>query len=193
MGLAVLGLGILALLDQIPGVAIAAEPRHYVALAVTIIGVGLLVGAVWGRARWLIVVAVILVPTLFFASFLELDWDFEAWETTHAPVTFTELDRTYSQDAGSMVVDLTQLPWDGEDIEVRVTMDVGSVSVLLPPDVAVTGAAMVDLGSVSAFGRESGGIGTAGLSFDEPGTSGSVDLDVNLDLGEIEVRRGVSR
>ena len=38
---------------------------------VTIIGVGLIVGAFAGRARWLILVAVVLIPTLLFSPVFE--------------------------------------------------------------------------------------------------------------------------
>jgi phage shock protein PspC (stress-responsive transcriptional regulator) len=189
VGLAILGMGVLALLDQIPGLAIEAEPRHYVALAVAIIGIGLLVGAFWGRARWLILVAVILTPTLFFTSLLELDWDWETWEVTHAPISFTEVDTTYTADAGDVMIDLTLLHGDGEDLDIEVTMDVGNVEVLVPDDVAVTGSATVDIGRVSAFGRESAGIGSQGFSFVAPGDSGSLDLQVSVDVGNIEIRR----
>jgi phage shock protein PspC (stress-responsive transcriptional regulator) len=190
IGVALLGVGILALLDQIPVVAIEAAPRHYLALAVTIIGLGLLVGTIWGRARWLILIAIFLIPGLFLTSFVELDWDIERWEVAYAPMTFTELDRTYTADAADMVVDLTQLPWEGEEVELTIRVDVGRVEVVVPEDVAVTGDASVDVGSVRGFGRESGGIGSPGLSFDEPGETGLLDLEVTLDVGSIEVVRG---
>jgi phage shock protein PspC (stress-responsive transcriptional regulator) len=190
LGVAMLGVGILALLDQIPGVAIAAEPRHYLALAVTIIGLGLLVGTIWGRARWLILIAVFLIPGLFLTSLVEMDWDIERWEVAHAPMTFAQLDRTYTADAADMVVDLTGLPWDGEEVELTIRVDVGRVEVVVPEDVAVIGNASVDVGSVRGFGRESGGIGSPGLSFDEPGETGLLDLEVTLDVGSIEVVRG---
>ena len=42
----------------------------YLSLAVAVIGVGLMVGARWGRARWLIVPGLLLVPFVLTASLI---------------------------------------------------------------------------------------------------------------------------
>jgi hypothetical protein len=41
---------------------------------------------------------------------------------------------------------------------------------------------------VAAFGRESSGLGSPGLTFDNPGPRGTVDLDAHVDLGNIDIR-----
>ncbi|HSJ70363.1 MAG TPA: PspC domain-containing protein, partial [Acidimicrobiia bacterium] len=46
------------------------DPVHYLAAAVAVIGLGLLVGAFIGKALWLIIVGVLLLPALWIAALL---------------------------------------------------------------------------------------------------------------------------
>jgi len=189
IGVMLLGMGVLAVLDNIEGVPVYPEPRHYLALAVTILGVGLLVGAFVGRARWLILVAVILVPSLLFSPVFEYDWNSETFEATHAPVAFSQVESSYGVELGDLQIDLTDLPWDGETIEINATVDVGNLEIWIPPDIGVFGSASVDIGRVAAPGRESAGLGNPNLTFDNPGSNGTVNLDLHVDLGNIEIHR----
>lgn len=190
IGFMLLGVGILAALDNVPGVPIYPEPRHYMALAVTILGLGLVVGAFAGRARWLILVGVVLVPTLLFSPVFEWDWawDGEEFNETHVFQTFDEVDASYSIDVGNLVLDLRELPWDGEEIEIDASVDAGNLEIIVPSGVAITGDGSVDVGRVSALGQESSGIGSPHLNFNYPGDDGEVDLHLRVDVGNIDVR-----
>jgi hypothetical protein len=190
VGFMLLGLGVLALLDNIPGVAIEPEPRHYMALAVTILGIGLLVGAWVGRARWLILLGVIMIPTMLFSPAFEYEWNSENFDRTVTPITFAELDETYSLDVGSLMLDLTELPWDGRSIDLNVSVDAGNVVIKLPEGVGLEGSAEVSVGRVAGPGRESSGLGNPTLTFDNPGPRGTVNLDARVDIGNIEISRG---
>jgi hypothetical protein len=169
--------------------AIEPEPRHYVALALTILGIGLLVGAFIGRARWLIVVGVIMVPTMLFSPVFEYEWTTENFQQSVAPKTFDELDEAYSLELGNLDIDLTQLPWDGRDIDLVVSVDAGNIQITLPQGVGLTGSAEVSAGRVAAPGRESSGLGNPALMFNTPGPRGTVNLDARVDLGNIEISR----
>jgi hypothetical protein len=184
-----LGLGVMALLDNIPGLAIEPEPRHYMALAVTILGIGLLVGSFIGRARWLIVVGVILVPTMLFSPVFEYEWTHESFEQSVAPDTFAELDESYQLDIGNLNIDLTDLPWQGQIIELSASVDAGNIEIRLPRGVGLTGIAEVSAGRVAGPGRESSGLGNPALTFNTPGPRGTVILDARVDLGNIEISR----
>ena len=190
IGFMLLGVGVMALLDNVPGLAIEPEPRHYVALAVTILGIGLLVGAFVGRARWLIVVGVIMVPTMLFSPVFEYEWTSENFDRTVIPQTFTQLEEAYSLDFGNLYIDLTDLPWEGETIDLAVSVDAGNVEIRLPQGVGLTGSAEVSAGRVAAPGRETSGLGNPALMFNTPGPLGTVDLDARVDLGNIEISRG---
>ena len=189
IGVMLVAMGVLAVLDNIEGVPVYPEPRHYLALAVTILGVGLLVGAFVGRARWLILVAVVLLPTLMFSPVFEFDWNSETFEAVHEPTAFEQIESLYALDLGSLVIDLTELPWDGETVDINAHVDVGNLEIRIPHDVGLVGIAAVDIGHVGAPGRESSGLGNPNLDFDEVRESGTVRLDATVDLGNIEIRR----
>lgn len=189
IGLMLVGMGALAILDNIEAVPIDAEPRHYMALAVTILGVGLLVGSVAGRARWLILLGVIMVPTLIFSPVFELDWDSANFDRTVTPVTFAEVATDYSIDVGTLRIDLTDLPWNGEEITLDADVDVGAIDVFVPDGVGIVGGSSVHIGRVSEPGRTTGGIGDRGLDWDDPGERGTVLLDAEVKIGHIEIHR----
>lgn len=189
LGAVAIGLGILALLDNLPGAGIEAEPYHYVALAVTILGVGLLVGAFAGRARWLILIAVLLVPTLAFSSFWSYNWESNDFNLETTPLTFAEVESEYTIDLGNMRIDLSELPWNGEEIDIEAAVDAGNMEIVLPDDVGIIGTATVDVGRVSEPGRSTGGLGEPTLTWNDPGLDGTVLLDARVDLGNITIIR----
>ena len=198
IGFVLLGLGTLAILDNFESIPIDAEPRHYLALAVTIVGVGLMVGGFVGRARWLIIVSAVLVPTLLFSPAFEYDWEARNFDLEARPLTFAEVADEYAIDLGELVIDLRQLPWDGQEIELEAAVDAGNLEIYLPEGVGLIGEASVDVGRVSSIDssrlpqsgeRVTAGLGEPSLTFDEPGDLGTVVLDAHVDVGNIEIQR----
>jgi phage shock protein PspC (stress-responsive transcriptional regulator) len=190
IGVVLVSLGVLAILDNIPGLPIEPQPRHYIALATVVVGLGLMVGGFVGRARWLILIGALLVPTLLFSPVFEYNWDSDEFDRTVSPDTFAELEDSYTQDVGNLVIDLTDLPWDGETVDLTVAVDAGNIEIWIPPGVGLEGEASVDVGHVGAFGRESSGLGNPSLQFDNPGPAGTVVLDAAVDLGNIDIQVG---
>ena len=189
IGVMLLALGVLATLDNVAAFPIDADPRHYMALAVTVIGIGLLVGAIAGRARWLILIALVMLPTLMFTPVFENDWRRATFDRRVIPTSFQGLQPSYQVDIGSLVIDLRSLPWDGEEVTIDASVDAGSIEILIPSDVGLVGSAEVDVGQVSEPGRTSSGLGSPGLSWDSPGVAGTVILDAEVNVGNIDIRR----
>lgn len=189
IGFMLLGTGILAVLDNIDAFAINAQPRHYLALAVAILGLGLLVGSIAGRARWLILVGVLLIPPLVFSPFFSDDWRSASFNRIDTPTEFTEVEPSYQLDVGRVVIDLTQLPWDGEDVEIDASINAGSLEIRIPEGVGIDGSASVNVGQVSTPERTSSGLGVPSLDWDETGELGTVLLDAHVNVGNIEIRR----
>lgn len=187
IGLMLLGVGILAAIDNIESLPVDAHPRHYMALAVTILGIGLLVGSIAGRARWLILVGAILVPTLVLSPVFEYGWSRDRFEVVVSPTSFDQIEQGYSIDTGSLVIDLTGLDWEGQRVELTATADLGYIEVQVPEDVAIRGAAQVDVGRVSGPGVGSTSFRNPSVAFSTPGDAGVVILDLQLDIGNIEV------
>ena len=90
-----------------------------------------------------------------------------------------------------MEIDYRGLPWDGETVELTASVDVGNLEIWIPSSVDIVGEASVDVGRVGAPGRESAGLGSPVIRFDESGSErGTVLLDAHVDLGNIDIRRG---
>jgi phage shock protein PspC (stress-responsive transcriptional regulator) len=187
IGLMLLAMGVLAVLDNVPAIAIDADPRHYLALSVTVLGVGLLVGSIYGRARWLILLGALMIPTLMFSPAFEYDWNSENFDHTVIPTSFEDLESSYRIDVGSMVIDLRRLPWDGEIVELGVSVDAGNIEIWVPDGVGIDGEARVDIGRVAGPGDESFGFGDTAMTFDAPGESGLLVIDAQVNVGNIDV------
>jgi len=144
------------------------------------------VGAFIGRARWLILVAVVLLPTLLLSPVFEYEWESESFDVVHRPALFNEVQEFYELDLGNMVIDLTELPWDGRTVDIDAHVAVGNLEVRIPDAVGISGFASVNVGRVGAPGRESSGLGDPNLQFDRVGESGTVNL-AQVDLGNIDI------
>jgi phage shock protein PspC (stress-responsive transcriptional regulator) len=187
IGAMLMGMGVLAILDNVDSLPIAAQPRHYLALAVTILGVGLLVGSIAGRARWLIIIGAILVPTLLFSPAFEYDWSNDNFDRFINPVSFGQLDAGYSSDIGQMRIDLTDLDWNGQVVDLSADLDIGQLTIIVPDDVGLFGSAGVNIGAVHTRDRVSAGLGRHDIDLDEPGPNGEVHLDAHVDIGDVEI------
>jgi len=158
-----------------------------------VLGLGLLVGSVWGRARFLILIGVVLVPTLIMTPIADF-WQGQATQVT--PSNFSDLQPTYSVDVGRLSVSLTSLPWDGEEIDLELNANVGEITLWVPSDVAVSGSASVDVGMVSVPGINSEwGFGSRTFQFDHPGWTddgparGQVRVVSSVDVGSIQIHQ----
>jgi phage shock protein PspC (stress-responsive transcriptional regulator) len=163
-----------ALLIALGGLALAdlagwlyPEAWHYLATALGVVGIGLLVGTLFGRARWLIVVGLLLMPFLLVtatAAAVLPSWSFggEFGDRAFHPVAVVELPPSYELAAGSMLVDLTDLDLtdlDGTSRPLEVAVGAGDVIVRLPDAMVGTVEARAGLGRIAANGRERVGIG----------------------------------
>ncbi len=190
IGVTLIALAVLAILDNIETVPIDADPRHYFALATIGLGAGLLVGAFAGRARWLIIVGAILIPALLTSPLAEIEFDSDNFDRVEIPTAFADLDENYAVEVGDLLIDLTDLPWDGQEIEIDATVDLGQLTVWVPPGVRIEGEADVDLGRVETPSREVVGLGGSSVDMSEGnGDLGTVVLDLHVDAGNIEIIR----
>lgn len=129
-----------------------------------------------------------MVPTLIFSPAFEYDWE-RSLDTDVSPTSFEELGQRYDIDVGAMVIDLRDLPWDGEDITLDAYIDAGNLEIILPDGVGLVGVARVDIGRVAEPGRIDAGFGDSALSWDQPGQDGTVHLDAHVNVGNIDIRR----
>jgi len=176
----------------------------YLSLALGTVGVGLLIGARAGRARWLVLVGLLLVPPLLVAAVVPVlpPASFQALPQVVAEdlgdlhATPTELDDVqdaYALGFGRMVVDLAKVDLVAEPTRVAVELGVGTVVVVVPDDARVDLTGMVGAGDVAALGDRVTGVGELDLADLDvaagPEGGGRLALDVRIDGGLLEVRR----
>ena len=185
---------------RLSGVEALTTPR-ILAVALLVVGGGLLVGAWVGRARWLIAVGLVLALALggsvaARSAGLSDGLDDGVGERRWTPTG----DASYALGAGEAVLDLSSLrPRTSSEVDVEV--GVGRLLVLVPRDVRVTGEAQAGVGEllqVSEDGRrrvlnpDDDTDVRERFGFDGDETGPVVELDLEVGMGQIEVRRVAS-
>jgi phage shock protein PspC (stress-responsive transcriptional regulator) len=198
IGLALVTVGVLWILEISDAVSLGVG--RILAAGLLVLGLGLLVGAVAGRARWLILPAALLTPVVLLATVLApLTWaDVDVrtdgvGERIERPASVAEAQAGYQLGAGSLRLDLTGLALD--DLEaagttrVAVQVGAGEVVVDLPDDVNVTATARAGAGEVTLFGTEGSGLGVTRTEEMSAGADApTVELDVQVGFGTVDVR-----
>jgi phage shock protein PspC (stress-responsive transcriptional regulator) len=184
IGLVIISLGALALIDRVSPL-VDAGPRHYLALAITVIGLGVLVGTRYGRARWLIPLGLVLIPVSIVAGVAEIDES--ASTRLISPTSFADLARSYEISTGRLTIDLTDLPWDGEVVELDGSVGVGSLEVLLPPNVGIEADTEVGIGESRGPENSEGGLGVDHTYAYPDRGGGLLVTHLEVGIGEIEL------
>ncbi len=191
-GLTVLVAGTLIALDL--GGAISVTAVTVLAASLGIVAVGLLIGAFVGRSRWLIALGVlltlVLIPTAAVPDDVRWNAGAGAGDRTYRVTSTEELSSPYELGVGALTLDLRRL-----DLTERVTVDaslgIGELTVLLPPDVAVSTTADVAVGTIDLPGEQPLEGVSVDRTWDRPAdgatTAGSLDLTLSTGLGQVTV------
>ncbi|WP_431878704.1 PspC domain-containing protein [Micromonospora marina] len=188
-----LALGVVAMLDLLDVFPVGAA--GYFAAVLATIGLGLLVGTWFGRARWLIALGLVTAAALGIATVAEsydrvrgIDGN-----VTWAPTDLRDLADRYENNLGDATLDLRGIDFDKQDVQVTVDVNLGNATVVVPPDVDVTTVADVNAGDATVFGRSSGGLGGRQWETTDPGADGpgggKLRLYVHVNAGKLEVTR----
>lgn len=166
----------------------------YIATALAIVGLGLLVGAWFGRSRGLIwlglVLAMALPPAVLVADGLDLSAD----RTNVVMTSIAEVpDEPRNHGTGQVTYDLSQLELaDDDEITLVISQSIGQLRVIVPPEADVHLTASANLGEVTAFDAMSGGFQPSRTIVDlgpDGEGGGSITLELELGVGQIEVTR----
>ena len=164
------------------------------ALALTVLGIGLIVGAWWGRARWLIWIGVLMFPFVAFFSLVDLSMvsiDGEVGEINLRPVDQIEVAGGYELLAGEALIDLRDFEFSpGEDARLSIDMAVGETTVRVPRDVYVDADLSLQAGEVVFFDSRHTGQGVRVVDTDgDPESDARLVLEVDGALGAVSVER----
>ncbi|TCB97508.1 PspC domain-containing protein [Micromonospora zingiberis] len=187
-------LGLVVVLDLLDVFGIGASA--YFAAALAVIGLGLLVGTWFGRARWLIALGLVTAAALGVATIAESYDRVRGVDgsVTWAPTNHRELAVRYEQSFADAVLDLRAIDFDQQDTEITVVINFGEATVVVPPNVDVTATTQVTAGDANVFGeRRAWGMDnqrreTVDLGADGPG-GGKLRLNLHVNAGHMEVTR----
>ena len=181
-----LAVGLLAIVSQVA--EREASPGQFFGAALAVLGIGLVVGAWWGRARILILLVLLLAPMGVVASFVTAPLEGGIGERTFAPVTAAEVQDEYRSLGGRITLDLTQLITSPRDIHIAASVAVGQLQVILPEGASIEIRTRVGAGDVLVLGSQD-----VGTSLDSTFIRRHLDrttfiLDLEAGIGEVYVR-----
>lgn len=168
------------------------------ALALLVVGLGLLIGSWWGRSRGLILWGVLLTLVLAVASTVQTSVadagviaSSGVGERTWAPSTAEEIEPSYELGVGEATLDLSRTDFDGESIAVSARVGMGELTVYVPDDVDVTVDGTIRVGDMRLLDTTAGGVGTVSRTVadnvDDPEATLSVEARVGI--GNLVVQR----
>ncbi len=172
-------------------------PGHIIGIVLAIVGLGMVGGSLMGGGRGLIGLAVPLALAGFvFTTATSGPPQYDGgqdWGTiTSRPTSVAMVAPNYSVGGGTVDLDLTALPNEGE-VRTSLYAGLGNVSVLVPANADVDIVCEAGLGSVDCLGQEQNK-SDAHVSTVDNGADGAgglkIYLDARVNSGTVEVRRG---
>ncbi|MBO0878000.1 MAG: hypothetical protein J2P19_31885, partial [Pseudonocardia sp.] len=190
--------------------------RLVLGVMLAVVGLGLLVGAIRHSGRALIVVAIPLLLLGYGVTKAPMGgrW-MGAGDLRVAPTTLAQLAPSYERTFGSVTLDLRRLdpsgsptgtlappaaaptaPPPGQPVRTVVNLEVGDITVLLPPNLDVSVHCKAEFGDVNCLGQHGESDGpTQETTVSDPGADGvrsgrPLELELLVRTGDVGVRRG---
>ncbi len=167
--------------------------QSVLALCLTVVGLGLVVGAFRTPPRSLIAIGLLLVPVVLAAGISDVPLRGGAGDRLWEPTTVAQLSGGYRLAAGQLTVDLTRVNFGAGGSSVTAEVGLGDLEVIVPDGVPVTVRARVGAGDAHLLDRDQNGL-DVDLSVQADGTPGvgRLTLDLHTGLGSIHVRRAAT-
>ncbi len=157
-------------------------------------GVVLLVGAVAGFGRVLILPALSLALAAGFVGAAGVNLDGGVGEKDYKPQTAADIREKYELGLGEITVDLRDTDLPPGDTPLGLDIGIGEARVLVDEGVCVSTHAKLGIGAVSVFGRDNEGIDVEVDEAERPRPGGSrLVVDAEVGLGELTIDNDARR
>jgi phage shock protein PspC (stress-responsive transcriptional regulator) len=164
------------------------EAGQYPALALVVLGAGLLVGTFWGRARGLILLGLLVAPFAWAAALVEVPLEGGYGERFYAPASVSSVADDYHLIGGEMRFDLTDFEWGADPVAIDATVAFGKLEVIVPNGVDVSFHGSAGVGQVEFFDVQRDGV-DVDVDSSRVGSPSSprLVLDMRTSFGKVEV------
>jgi phage shock protein PspC (stress-responsive transcriptional regulator) len=193
LSLATLVLGGLVVTDLL---GYAVTPLAYFGAPLAVIALGLLIGTWFGRARWLIPFGIVLTLALSggYAAAHTGGWThWKAGTAEWTPTSVSDIQDRYTQDFGDGKLDLSDVDFNGANVDVTVVVNAGTLEITLPPNVDATVVAKIDAGNADVLGQNWSGLGQDTRTVTDLGGDGvgggRLHVTATVHAGTLEVHR----
>lgn len=150
-----------------------------VATALLVVGVGLFVGAWWGRSRLLIAIGILLLPVVVLTAFIQFPLRGSVGDRHLTFVEIEEVEESYELLYGNLRLDLLRVEDFPERSQIDLDVAAGRVTIFVPERVGLTVNGHIEWGNATiGRGREEGE--DLRVENEIAGTPGEGHLEVNL-------------
>lgn len=158
------------------------------ALVLVAIGALLIALAFAGGGRWLILPALAIGLGTGIAAASELDLEGGVGERTYRPASVASIPAEgYRLGVGRLAVDLRELDWRGQTVELDTDLGIGQTYVAVPERVCVVADARVRLGELNIAGERTDGVEVKQGSGPPPAGGPTLLLRADEEIGEVRV------
>lgn len=158
----------------------------YLAVALAVVGVGLLIGTFFGQGGALIAIGILLAIALAIGSVFPSG---RIGEQTPTPTVAADVKSHYRHGIGLLELDLTQVSDPGSLPGRTITLDagIGQTTIIVPIGLNVAVSAELRAGEVRLFGRQDDGTDLSlAVTAPQP-TQPALTIEIDQKLGNIEV------
>lgn len=161
------------------------------AVALCILGIGFVLGAFVGGSWGLVIPAIAIGTALIVASTVDIPLSGPIGDRTWAPETRSAVQDRYELSIGEGTLDLTGIGLQADDrLAVEAAVGIGHLVIEVPDGPRVVVSADVAAGEAVLLGHPDSGMGVSTeRTFRGRGGEGTIELDLQVGLGQIEVRR----
>lgn len=161
------------------------------AIALVILGGGFVLGAFVGGSRALVFPAIVVGVALVFTSMVDIPWEGGIGDRRWEVDQVSDLDESYELGIGKGTLDLSDLSLSaGRSRDVHVSVGIGELRVIVPDDLNLEITSHAGAGDIDLVGRRDEGVSVdLDRSVDGSSRRGTLELDLEVGLGQIEVLR----
>ena len=188
---ALLAIGVLAVVATAGNVRVL--PGQFFGGALLALGIGLVIGSWWGRARLVGLLGILVLPFAAGSAFLTVPLEGGIGKHDYRPVNLSEVQPAYHLVGGDLTIDLGALGAGSTPVHIQASVGVGGLYVVVPRDATVEVTSTVQGGELWLFGRDHVGTGLSDhVAEAGPPTGPTLILTLDAGIGEVWVERAVN-